>query len=175
MDFTSSAWYLDSDGEHLYAGASDNGLIQELESGTNDDGSTIECYATTKYHELGSFLHEKIPRLLGVHGRASEDYEFTIRMFTLWKNTEYQDTFTFSGSGVVADDEVLYDENQYDKLLYDVDGGFTSTVLDILRTKYPTRTANKIKLKLEDVSANQSFAFKGYELSGFIGLGRPIQ
>jgi len=174
-NFSSSAWIIDNEGEHIYAGSSLEGLTYELETGTNDDGATIDAYATTKYFELGSFLHEKIIRLLGVHGRASEDYQFTVRVFTLWKNTEYQDTYSFSGSGVVADSEVLYDENLYDKLLYDVDGGFTSTVLDILRTKYPKRYCNKIKLKLEDVSANQSFYFYGYELHGFLGLGRPIQ
>ncbi len=174
-DFSCSAWIIDDDGEHLYAGSSSEGFSYELETGTNDDGAQIECYATTKYFEMGSFLHEKIIRLLGVHGRASEDYEFTIRIFTLWKNTEYQDTFTFSGGGIIADDEVLYDTSEYDKLLYDVDGGFTSTVLDILRTKYPTRPANKIKLKIEDVSANQEFRFMGYELVGFMGPGLPIQ
>lgn len=174
-DFSCSAWIIDDDGEHLYTGSSTAGYSYEVETGTNDDGTNIECDAATKYFEMGSFLHEKIIRLLGVHGRASEDYEFTIRIFTLWKNEEFQDTFSFSGGGVVTDDEVLYDTSEYDKLLFDVDGGFTSTVLDILRTKYPTRPANKIKLKIEDVSANQEFRFMGFELSGFIGLGRPIQ
>ena len=174
MDFSCSCQFLDSQGEHIFVGSSNTGLTHELESGTDDDGARIVAYATTKYFEMGSFLHPKVPRLLACAGRASEDYEFTTRQFLLWNGTEYQATSQFSGGGVAAGEDVLYGQNLNGKLLYGVDGGFTSTELDYMKTAFVLQPAHKIKLKIEDVSANQNFAFYGYEIRGYIGVPRPM-
>jgi len=173
MEFTSSCWYLDSEGEHIYVGSDSTGYTYELESGTNDDGASIVAYATTKYFDMGSFIYPKILRILAVHGRASEDYEFTIRQFVLYKGVENQYTTTFRGGGVVSSSDVLWDDVVFDDVLFNADVGYTSTVLDILKTAYLTKPAHKLKLKIEDVSANQEFAFYGYEIKGFIGYSRP--
>jgi hypothetical protein len=173
--FSNLMLYLDDTGEHLYGLSNTNGYVYELEKGTNDNGALIEAYATTKNYDLGSFLQLKIPRLLAVQGRASEDYEFTIREFLQYKNTLYQDTNTFVGGGVASTTDVIYDDILYDAVLYDADGAFIGTVIDFVKTAHLKQKFNMIKFKIENVSANQEFAFYGYELRGFLGGMRPLE
>ena len=128
---------------------------------------------------MQSFLNMKVPRLLAVKGRASEDYEFTIRMFLLendsgaWQET--QDTQAFSGGSVVGSDDIQYDMQVYDDVLYDSDAAYTSTVVDFIWTQYLDIPAHSMKIKIESVSANSEFLLSGYQLQGYITLARPIE
>jgi hypothetical protein len=173
--FANLILFLDDSGEHLYGLSNVAGYVYELEKGTNDNGALIEAYATTKNYDLGSFLQVKTPRLLAVQGRASEDYTFTIRQFIQYKNTLYQDTKTFIGGGVASITDVYYDDIVYDSVLYDTDGAFIGTVIDFVKTTHLLRKFNMIKFKIEEIRANQAFAFYGYELRGFGGQSRPLE
>jgi hypothetical protein len=173
--FANFLLFLDDSGEHLYGLSNVAGYVYELEKGTNDNGALIEAYATSKNYALGSFLQLKTPRLLAVQGRASEDYTFTVRQFIQYKNTLYQDTKTFTGGGIASTTDVYYDDIIYDSVLYDTDGAFIGTVIDFAKTTHLLRKLNMIKLKIEEVRANQEFAFYGYELRGFIGGIRPLE
>lgn len=174
-NFACSCLFLGSGGEALYAGSNQgDGYTYQLESGNNDDGAPIEAYAITKYFDLGSFIHVKKPELMMAHGRASEDYTFTIRRFHLYKNLEYQYTNTFSGGGIVSSSDVLWDTVFFDSVLFDADGGYTNTVVDILKTAYIKNPCHKIKFKIEDVSANSQFYFYGLEIVGYIGDIIPV-
>jgi len=106
-------------------------------------------------------------------GRGSEDYIFSVRQFMLYKDTEYQTVNAFSGEGVVATGDVLYDEDLYDTMLFDVDGGFTNVVLDFIKTAYITMPVNKIKFKFEGIRSNSYFSLQGIEARGFFGEIRP--
>lgn len=177
MNFYSSCLFLHTDGEHLYLGHNTNGFCYEYGTANNDDGQAILAYAATKYFDIGSFANYKVGRDLYFHGRASEDYEFTIRIFL---NTveggvaaEDQITETFTGGGAVSGESVMFDEAMYDDVLFDTDGSYTNTVSDIMRSLYLDYDYNKIKLKIEDISANNEFGFFGFELRGFIDEARP--
>ena len=87
--------------------------------------------------------------------------------------TESQITQAFTGGGVVGAERVMYDEALYDTVLYDSDGSFTNVVIDIMRSMDIDYDYNKIKFKIESVSANQEFLFYGWELQGFLGDWRP--
>jgi hypothetical protein len=170
MNFGCSCLFLDGNGEYFYAGTNaSTGYVYQLETGNRDDGTAIEAYATTKYFECGSFKHYKIPAVLHVHARASEDYTFTIRRFHLYKNTEEQYTKVLSGGGVVSDNDVLYDTVLYDAVLYDADGDYDNTIIDVMKSIYINKPFQKIKLKIESVNANSQFKFYGYELEGYVG------
>jgi hypothetical protein len=173
--FANLILYLDSSGEHLYGLSNIEGYAYELEKGTNDNGALIEAYAVTKNYDLGSFLQLKVPRLLAVQGRASEDYEFTIRQFMQYKNTLYQTTKTFRGGGTASIVDVYYDYVLYDSVTYDTDGEFIGTVIDFTKTSHLLQKFNMIKLKIEGIRANQEFAFYGYELTGWLGMRRPLE
>jgi hypothetical protein len=176
MNFYSSCLFMHTDGEHLYMGHNTNGFCYEYGTQQTDDGIAIQAYATSKYFDMGSFANMKIGRILYLHGRASEDYEFTTRVFynkaSAGTSTETQVTEAFSGGGAVSGESVMYDEAMYDDVLFDSDGSYTNVVVDILRSMYLKRDFNKVKLKIESVSANQEFAFYGWELRGYIGEAR---
>jgi hypothetical protein len=173
--FANALLYLDDSGEHLYGLSNVEGYVYELEKGTNDNGALIEAYATTKNYDLGSFLQLKVPRLLAVQGRASEDYEFTVRQFVQYKNILYQSTKTFRGGGVASTVDVYYDAVLYDSVLYDTDGAFIGTVVDFVKTTHLTQKFNMIKFKIENVRANQAFAYYGIELNGYLGNRRVLE
>lgn len=180
QDLTNSWLYRNASGEQLHAGSNTTGNIFKLEDGTSDDGALIEAYATTGYFDMQSFLNKKIPRLLAVRGRASEDYEFTIRLFLLENDStgdwvETQDTGSYAGGGVVGSDDIQYDMQLYDDVLYDSDAAYTSTVVDFIWTQYLDIPAYSIKVKIESVSANSEFLLYGYQLQGFVTLARPIE
>ena len=176
MNFGCSCLFVDGNGEYFYAGTNaSTGYLYQLEYGNRDDGSAIEAYATTKYFEMGSFEKVKYPDFLYMSGRASEDYTFTVRRFHLYKNTEKQFTKTISGGGVVSSDDVLWDDVLFDSVLFDSDGAYTNTVVDILKSLYVNYPAQKIKFKLEDISANDEFNFYGFQLTGYVGVGVHIQ
>lgn len=175
-DFASSCLFLDGNGEGFYAGSNaSDGYTYQLESGYNDDGTLIEAYAVTKYFDMDSFIHVKKPELLMISGRASEDYSITVRTFYLYKNTETQKTKTFTGGGVVSSDDVLWDEVQFDTMLFDADGGYTNTVVDILKSAYLNRPCHKIKFKIEDLSANNQFYFYSIQCLGYVGDAIPLE
>ena len=173
----SSTLFRHTDGEHLYLGDNTNGFCFEFGTNASDDGSAITAYATSKYFDIGSFINYKVGRDLFLHGRASEDYEFTQRVFLnlveAGTATESQITQAFTGGGVVGAESVMYDEALYDTVLYDSDGSFTNVVIDIMRSMDIDYDYNKIKFKIESVSANQEFLFYGWELQGFLGDWRP--
>ena len=175
MNFACSCLYLDGNGEYFYVGSAEaDGFTYAMESGYDDDGARIEAYAITKYHDFDAFDNLKIPRSIAVHGRASEDYSFTIRRFHLSKNTESQYTDTFTGGGVVSSDDVLWDEVLFDSVLFDADGAYTNVVVDIAKSAYIKNPAHKIKLKIEDVQANNEFSVFGFVVRGFVGEARMI-
>jgi|GEM_PF-4303335 len=181
MNFSCSHVMRDSEGESLHIGSTTEGYIYNGEDGVNDDGQAIEAYATTKYLEFGSFLNSKVPRLFAVSGRASEDYQFTIRQYMLVYNyateqmEEQQETTIFRGGGAVSGDDVLWDDILWDDVLWDADGGYTNTVRDFIHTEYLRKPVHKLKLKIESVSANQQFAFYGWECQGIIGARKPLK
>ena len=177
QNFYSSCLFRYTDGEHLYLGHNTNGFCYEFGTDSNDDGQAIQAYAISKYFDMGSFSNYKIGRDLFFHGRASEDYEFTIRLFmnTVEEGTatETQVAEAFTGGGAVSGESVMFDEALFDDVLYDSDGSYTSVVVDIMRSMYVDYDYNKIKFKIESISANQEFLFYGWELFGYLGEKRP--
>jgi hypothetical protein len=177
MNFYSSCLFLNTDGEHLYLGHNSRGFCYEYGTSSNDDGQAINAYAITKYFDIGSFANYKVGQDLFFHGRASEDYQFTIRLFLNTVEggvaTEIQITDTFTGGGAVSGESVMYDEALYDDVLFDSDGSYTNVVSDIMRSMEAGYDFNKIKFKIEDISANNEFAWYGWEFRGFVDDARP--
>jgi hypothetical protein len=168
-NFGCSCLFLDGLGESFLAGTNaSTGFTYQLETGYTDDGTSIEAYAFTKYFDIGSFIHPKKGEQLLVTGRGSEDYSFTVRAFLLYKNTETQKTYDFSGGGVVSGDDVLWDDIVFDDVLFDADGGYTNVVSDIFHTAYMTTPFHKIKIKIENVNANNQFYLYGFQIMGYI-------
>lgn len=183
--FSSSWLYRDSNGEHLHAGLNSTGYIFEIDNGTTDDGAVIQAWAATKNFEFGSFMTEKVFRSLAVSGHASEDYEFSVREFILERNYDptselaykfstEQHVHDFKGGGVVSDEDVTYDEIIYDDVMYDSESDYAASEKDFLHGDDMANPGYKLKLKIEDVSANQDFVFYGFEVRGFYGFARII-
>lgn len=173
MNFASSCLYLDSEGERLLAGGQ-NGHVYELKVGSTDDGSIISASATTKWFEAGGIAEFKTLRQLYTYGRASEDYQFVIRLYrNEGGNVIKNDLFSFEGGGEVSDEDVLFDTIMFDNATFDNESGYTNVVYDFVKSKLPTRHGKLFKLKIEQIAANQEFLWYGFECRGFIANPIP--
>jgi hypothetical protein len=120
-------------------------------------------------------MSEKVLRMMSIFGRASEDYSFTIRLYlNTGDNTPDQRTFDFSGGGVVSSEDVLYDDELFDEVLFDADGGYTNVIYDWMKSQMLTKKAYLVKIKIEEILANTEFALYGFELRGYINYVRPV-
>jgi len=161
----------DSSGDRLLCGTNDTtGFIWDFGSGVSDNGITISAHATTKNHAVGDFASDKTMRQLATYGRASEDWAFTIRLFTDSRGTVTQDTYDFSTVSAVAGDDVLWDTFAFDKYMWDSNSAYTNVITNFIKPKLLTQSkVNLVKAKIESVTANQQFTFYGAVIKGFIG------
>jgi hypothetical protein len=130
-------------------------------------------------------MAEKVFRRVGISGRASEDYNITVREYVLERDydpdsanayqfTVEQHTHTFVGGGAVSGTDVLYDDIIYDDVMYDTESDYVATLKDFLHGDDMSYPGYKLKLKIEDVAANQDFVFYGFEIRGYFGYARVL-
>ncbi len=175
MNFASSLLFYDDDGSYLYTGSNNTGYVYSMYVGNNDDGKPINAYAVTKWFDMENFMSEKVFRMLSITGRASEDYEFALRLIlNTGKNIPSSVIYKFSGGGVVHPQAVLYDDLLFDKTLYDADGDYTNVVFDWTKSKLLNSKAYRVKIRIENINASSEFALYGMELRGYINYVRPI-
>ena len=171
MNFASCCLLYDTSGDRLLCGNnSANGYIYDYGTATNDDGIQIEAYGVTKNHGINSFMNAKTLRSFAVFGRASEDWNFTIRIFCNQRGTTSQSTYIFTAGTFVQGEDVEWDTFLFDKFMWDSNPGYTNVVVDFMKPHLLTQSrVNLVKFKIEDVSANQEFALYGLQLKGNIG------
>ena len=170
MNFASCALIYDTNGDRLLVGSNTTGYIYDFGVGTNDDGAPIKAYATTKNHDIGSFMNDKTLRSMVIYGRASEDWKFAIRLFTNNRGEVSQHVYEFTAGTFYNGTDVLWDSVLFDKFMWDSNPGYTNTIVDFMKPKLLTQSSvNLLKLKIESVEANQEFALYGVAISGVIG------
>jgi len=171
MNFAGCALIYDTNGDRLLCGTNaSTGYIYDFGVGTTDDGVLIEAYAVTKNHEIGSFINDKTLRSMASYGRASEDWSFDIRLFTNSRGTVNQDLYSFTAGAFVQGEDVLWDTFLFDKFMWDSNPGYSNVVVDFMKPKLLTQSkVSLLKLKVENVSANQEFSLYGAMIKGYIG------
>ena len=171
MNFASCALIYDTNGDRLLCGTNGGtGYLFDFGNGTTDDGTLIEAYATTKNHDMNTFINDKTLRSMASYGRASEDWEFSIRLFTNSRGTITQTVYSFGPEAFIQGEDVLWDTFLFDKFMFDSCPGYTNTVVDFMKPKLLTQhKVNLVKFKIESVQANQSFALYGISLKGYMG------
>ena len=171
MNFASCALIYDANGDRLLCGTNaDTGYLYDFGVGTTDDGTLIEAYGTTKNHDINSFINDKTLRSMASYGRASEDWSFDIRLFTNSRGTISQTVYEFSAGEFVQGTDVLWDAFLFDKFMFDSNPGYTNVIVDFMKPKLLTQhKVSLLKLKFENISANQEFAIYGTVLKGFLG------
>lgn len=171
MNFASCTLIYDTNGDRLLCGTNaDTGYIDDFGVGTTDEGTLVEAYAITKNHEMGDFAKSKTLRNMFSYGRASEDWSFSVRLFTNSRGTVSQTVYNFTAGVAIQGEDVLWDTFLFDKYMFDNNSGYTNVVTDFMLPRLLTQhSVNLIKVKIESVSANQEFSLYGLSLSGYAG------
>lgn len=171
MNFASCALIYDTNGDRLLCGTNaGTGYVYDFGVGTTDDGVNVDAYAFTKNHEVGSFINSKTLRNIASYGRASEDWSFDIRLFTNSRGTVSQTVYEFSAGNYVQGTDVLFDTFLFDKFMFDSNPGYTNVIVDFMKPKLLTQhKVSLLKLKFENINANQEFSLYGCAVKGYIG------
>lgn len=171
MNFGSCVLIYDNSGDRLICGTNAaTGYIYDFGVGITDDGVAIEAYAVTKNHEIGEFIRDKTLRSMASYGKASEDWSFSIRLFTNNRGTISQTVYNFAAGTYVQGEDVLWDTFLFDKFMWDSNPGYTNVLVDFMKPKLLTQSrVNLLKAKIESVNANQEFSLYGFVLKGVIG------
>jgi hypothetical protein len=171
MNFASCTLIYDTDGDRLICGTNaGTGYLYDFGVGNTDDGTLIEAYAYTKNHEIGDFSRSKTLRTMVSYGRASEDWSFDVRLFVNSRGTTTQTVYSFDAGTFVQGEDVLWDTFLFDKFMFDSSPGYTNVLVDFMKPKLLTQYGvNLIKIKIENVSANQEFTLYGITLAGYAG------
>jgi len=171
MNFASCVLIYDENGDRLMCGTNaGTGYLYDFGTGTTDDGVLIEAHAMTKNHEISEFINEKTLRSIAAYGRASEDWSFSIRLFTNSRGVVTQTVYDFSAGTFIQGEDVLWDTFLFDKFMFDSNAGYTNVIVDFMKPKLLTQhKVNLLKLKIESVTANQEFALYGCIIKGYIG------
>jgi hypothetical protein len=171
MNFASCKLIYDTSGDRLLCGIADTtGYVYDFGSGTTDGGTLISATATTKNHDIDSFINSKTLRSMAIFGRASEDWSFKIRVFTNSRGTVTQTLYSFATDNSIAGSTVMWDTFAFDKYMFDSNPGYTNVVVDFITPKMLTQSSvNLVKFKIESVQANQEFGLYGISLKGNLG------
>ncbi len=173
MNFAACSLIYDAGGDRLLTGTNmATGHIFDFGVHTTDDGVRIEAYAFTKNHDIGDFARDKTLRSIISYGKASEDWGFNIRLFTNNRGIINQTVYNFTTGIFVQGQNVLWDSFLFDKFMWDSNPGYSNVVVDFMKPRLLTRNNTKLnllKIKIENVNANQDFLLYGVTVKGFLG------
>ena len=149
----------------LVYGTNDGYVCEFDENSIYFDGQEIQAFFDSKYYDAGIFDALKFFKLLDINIKASGIWSFTVVVYVQKGNNIISHTFVKSNSPSVSQ-HPLFGKSLFSKFTFG-SGSTTSNVVSSQKVRIKLGFLGElIKVRIQNVYANRSFAIQGFRISG---------
>ena len=142
----------DGSGQDMLVFGDYSGFVYKYPSGTNDAGTAIDAYYTTKQYNFPTLKPNKDFKVLNVYANQKGNYNLNVELRKDWGTTGNSETINLLGSGASVYGTAIYGTATY---------GGQNLIIGRLE---PNLEGNFFAMKFSNSSLDEPFEVKGFQM-----------